>query len=154
VALPVYATIQDLKDLAVNASALNGMDADRLEKMLGAASRAMDEYLGAQYRLPLTHWELDVTALCCALAAEIAMSSRGYDPENPADKAIRGAADRARKQLEQIRDGVLTPSNVLDSTPNQQGIPSMPTPITAETRGFSGRGLLNANQSLPFVSKP
>lgn len=112
-----YATTSDFARLGLASGALARATTDVLDAHLSAASGYADGYLRARpYALPLTAWGDDLRDAVCSIAAESFATSQGWNPEDPANKAIIARADRAREWLRDVARGVVVIA-VTDSTP-------------------------------------
>lgn len=112
-----YATTTDLARLGLASGALSRFPSDAQTAALVAASAYADGYLRAKpFALPLTAWGDDLRGAVCAIAAAELAITHGWNPEDPANKAILDRADRARAWLRDIARGAVD-IEVTDSTP-------------------------------------
>lgn len=95
--------------------------ASNVELNLDAASDWIDGYLRRRYTLPLTAWKLDLRDACAAHAALKILTVRGFDPEDPADKAVVKASADATTWADNVAKGWIDPG-VTDSSDEEQAV--------------------------------
>lgn len=133
-----YATLADLTQLGIASAALSGIGNTDRQAALDAGSTMADGYLGSQFKLPLiSPFPLDLRMHVCAVAAFILLKTRGFDPENPTDMAIRDGYTDAVKWFRDVADGraipVVTDSQEGGTVSDQFG-PLVQTP-TKDSQG-------------------
>jgi len=111
----LFANAEDLEALSLG-DALDGADAQKLNRALIAASGTAAGYLGNQYTLPLVSWGEDVTRHTASIAAYLFMVSTGYAPEGK-DELIRLNYEDAIRWFEKVSTGKVKPDDIVDSTP-------------------------------------
>lgn len=136
---------------AINPSALTGVDSPTKLAAIDGASRQIDSFLRAKFKLPLVLVGADIRKACIDIAIYDVMVGRGYNPEAGADPGIKDRMDAAFKWLKLISEGKAVP-DVTDSSPAAaEGRPgARPIIISASSRGFSNRG--SASRRGPFQS--
>lgn len=105
-----YATIADLKQLALTARAVEGvLDAD-INAALLAASSVADTYLAARYAdaLPLTTWPSALRQNVCKIAAWNLMCAIGFNPNDGAHVALQLNHDAALRWFRDLAAGKVT----------------------------------------------
>ncbi len=94
--MPVYATRQDLFAYGLNELSVQNINPVTLDAQLSAASAWADSKLAGRYNLPLLAWDASITMNVCYIAAwNILSKSRGFNPDNPGDVAVRQSYDDA-----------------------------------------------------------
>jgi phage gp36-like protein len=88
--------------------------ASNVELALDAASDWLDGYLAKQFTLPLLTWDMAVRDAPAARAALKILTVRGFDPDNPSDKAVVTAARDAETWADRVATGRIVPT-VTDS---------------------------------------
>ena len=112
-----YACVADLSTFGIPDDALfNTSDSDKNFAMI-AASAEIDGYIGAQYKLPLTSWGLDITRACVHIAIYDLMARRGFMGTNN-DQIHSNRADAIRRWLRDVSIGKCNPVGIVDQTPN------------------------------------
>lgn len=101
-----YATTTDLARYGLPSAALSGIATAAQEAALDAASVFADSYLRSRYgTLPLTSYGVDLTQCVCALAAEMLLTTRGFDATRANGDAVTQRAENARAWLKDISAG-------------------------------------------------
>lgn len=150
---PVYATIADLETFGVAADALADIDPTIKNTVLAGASRTIDGFLAAQFTLPIVAWGVDVTMVCCQIAAYRLLANRGLNPEG-IDQVVRDGYDdgMALLKLWARNDGAVP--DVTDSSPQaQEQTPTARPSVSSEPgRGWSANGLTGgrSGSGVPF----
>jgi len=104
-----YATRTDLHRVGLPAAALAGVSTVTQDAALEAASGLANAYIvRSGYDLPLSTWPAGLTLHVCGIAAWVLLSTRGFDPSNPSDKAVRMRFDDAIKWLEKVAKGTVS----------------------------------------------
>lgn len=114
-----YATLTDLTRLGLASGALGRVPWDTQTGQLAYASAYADGFLRSRYALPLTVWGDDLREAVCAIAAEGALTTIGFNPEDPANAALVARANRARAWLKMVGTGQIDPA-ITDSTHDVQ----------------------------------
>ncbi len=108
--MAIYATVAELKQLGLAASALTGIPEEDLLKALSAASAKADSYLARRFVVPLPAWGDDLREAVSALAAwRILSARRGFNPDNPGDAVIRTNYLDALAWLEAVSKAQVAP---------------------------------------------
>jgi phage gp36-like protein len=128
-AISVYATPTDLQQAGLPAKALTGVSTTIQQNALAKASSMMDDYFRSQFTLPFTAISYSLTQRCCDIAALIIMKFKGFDPEDPADKAIKDGYEDAIKWCEGVRDRIISPGCVDSATPANRNASPAARPI-------------------------
>lgn len=146
-----YAQIADARSLGLGSRAFADEDLAALNANLDGASAEADGFLGNQWKLPLTAWGTDLKAAVCKIAVYEFLSVRGLSPEpGSPDGNIKDRAKDARKWLEMVGAGTITPTGIQDSTPNTPGTPGFDVEVVSSSqRGWSSRG--TGRRGGPFV---
>lgn len=126
-----YATPADLASMALPAGALSGISATDQQAALDARSAFVDGYLKTRYTLPLLTWDESITRAVCDMAAWDLLKRRGFNPENPADSAIRMGFDDAMRWLREVANQEAHPT-VTESSP----VTFAPVVISGSPRGW------------------
>lgn len=100
-----YATTTDLVRFGLPAAALSGISTAAQEAAIDAASALADSYLRSRYTVPLTSYGVDLTQQVCALAAEMLLTTRGFDATRANGDAVTLRADNARAWLRDVSAG-------------------------------------------------
>jgi len=100
-----YATTTDLVRFGLPAAALTGISTPAQEAALDAASAFADSYLRSRHDVPLTSYGVDLTQCVCALAAEMLLTTRGFDATRANGDAVTLRADNARAWLRDVSAG-------------------------------------------------
>lgn len=128
----MYANLQQLADIGLNARALNGISASRQQSALAMASDQVSGYLRRRFVLPLSAWGLELTRATCVLAAYDLRVSSGLNPApGSADEELRLRVEETTRWLELVAKGVVIP-DVTDSSTVPSGS-SNSSSITAES---------------------
>jgi len=145
-----YATTADLAQFAINPNAFASISAANQQAQLDAASTVAEGYLADQYHLPIVApYPIDLRMNVCQIAAFFLMTFRGYKPGG-ADELIRLRYDDAMKWFNGIASGVISPSGIIDSTPNvREGAPIVVTGVMGNVVGGYG-----APSTSPAGAKP
>ncbi len=144
----VYATAQDLQNLAINPNTYAALPAAAVAEALQAASATIDQALRGKYQFPILAWGYEVTRLCCHIAAEDLMVQRGFNPSAGADQIIVQRAERAHETLKLVARGVYTlaiqdssPGNLVsDGTAAPSGQPEVEQGACVNSSGTPLRG--------------
>ncbi len=112
-----YATRTKLTQLGLPTAALADVSTTDQDAALDGASGIADGYLRKRYSLPLATYGDDLTTHVCSIAAWLILKTRGFNPEDPADAAIRMGYEDAIEWLESVAAGDIDPQNVTDATP-------------------------------------
>lgn len=129
-----YATQTELVRYGISADALVGVSATDQNACLESASRKVDSYLRARYGVPLVTADDAVKEATCAIAAYLLLRVRGYDPQAPANAAIRQGYDDALQWLADVRDKKAHLNEADDATPDE--IEGGGLLVGAESRGW------------------
>lgn len=132
-----YASITDLTNIGLPATALGQLSNTQLTAALQAASDLIDAYFNVRYTLPLLAWSTDVTLHCCWIAAYIALTTRGYNPASGADINLRERYDDSIKWLGEIQRQALSP--VVVQSPDPMGTHIQPF-VTSQSVIFTATG--------------
>lgn len=100
-----YATTTDLARFGLPAAALSGISTAAQEAAIDAASAFADSYLRSRHDVPLTTYGVDLTQQVCALAAEMLLTTRGFDATRANGDAVTLRADNARAWLRDVSAG-------------------------------------------------
>lgn len=111
-----YATPADLDAMSIPSEALSGISDEKQQAALDARSAFADGYLGTRYTLPLIEWDQSITRAVCDMAAWDLLKRRGFNPENPAEAAVRMGFDDAVSWLQQVANQEAHP-RVKESAP-------------------------------------
>lgn len=133
-----YCTIADLTSYGIRAEALRGIDADELQRVIAAMSAEIDGYLRSRYKLPLTRWGSDLSAICAKLAVYTLIMTRGFNSARAGDELIRTNYEDAISKLKSIQAQSYHP-DIADSTSvtdGESGIGARPSVISCESRGY------------------
>lgn len=129
----IYATPDDVTNLAINSAATDGItDSVKAEACLSASADA-DSRLPPRYTLPLAAWGQDIRERVAQIAAYTMMRHRGFMPEG-VDELIVKDKDDAQRWLSKAGAGTITPSGIVDSTPNKRG--GAPRVFSRPARGW------------------
>lgn len=112
----LYATPDDLLNLALPAAALANVAAKEQAAALLAVTDEAAGYLNGHYTLPLVAWDDDLRMHVAAMGAYATLKQRGFDPAGKDDNIVQGRAD-AIAWLRRIENGQLEPPGIIDSTP-------------------------------------
>jgi len=112
-----YATRTQLIQLGLPSAALTDVSTADQDEALDGASGIADGYLRKRYTLPLATYGMDLTTHVCSIAAWIILKTRGFNPEDPADVAIRMGYEDAIAWLVSVAEGDIDPQDVTDATP-------------------------------------
>lgn len=112
-----YADRTDFTRLGLPAGALTSVPTDSQDAQLAAASSFVDGYLAKRFTLPLSAWGDDVTRATCAVAAWDSLTVRGFNPNSPADVAVRMRYEDIVRWLEKVASGAVVPQGIVDATP-------------------------------------
>ncbi len=121
-----YAQPADLQSVGLLGTFLQTVPVADQTAALKAASAIMDSYLGQQFTLPIQQWSFDVQQYCCWITAYVLVQQRGYNPGNAAEETFKERYDISMKWLKDVANGIATPAQILDSSPNAQ--PGTPAP--------------------------
>lgn len=138
---PVYAVTADLSLFGINPNALANLNASVIPAALSSASREVDGYLRTQFKLPLLAWGDDIKKATCVIAVYSAMSFRGFNPENGADKNIRDRYQDTIRWLTAVSKGSVIPAVTDSASGSAEGRPSSrPIMYSSPQRGWSAGG--------------
>lgn len=117
--------------MALPPGALAGISEPEQQAALDARSAFVDGYLRTRYTLPLRAWDQSITRAVCDMAAWDLLKRRGFNPENPADAAVRMGHDDAVKWLREVANQEAHPT-VTESSP----VTFAPVVISDPPRGW------------------
>ena len=109
-----YATVQQLKDLAIPAAGLDEFTDLQLQGFLDSATTLMNTDLRARYTLPLLSWDLDLVQWCVDIATWLILKKRGHNPEAGHNDNFRTAYTDATTALKEVAKRLRHP-NIVDS---------------------------------------
>lgn len=133
-----YCTSADLTSYGIRAEALRGIDANELQRVIVASSTEIDGYLRSRYKLPLTRWGSDLSAICAKMSVYTLMMTRGFNSARPNDELIRTNYEDALSKLRAIQAQEYHP-DLADSTSvtdGESGIGARPSVISCASRGY------------------
>lgn len=85
-----YATIADLTNYGLPATALGTVTSQQQQDSLDSAAGTVDSYLRGRYALPLqAPIPVELTEATCKIAAWRILQVRGFNPQAPGDLAIQ-----------------------------------------------------------------
>jgi phage gp36-like protein len=116
VARTLFALPEDVDRLGIPLRAIDGIDTSTLAKYCATASVEAYGYLASAYEGSITAWDDDLRMHVAAMAAHLAVSQRGFDPEG-ADEIIILRRRDAILWLKLIAAGRLRPPGIIDETP-------------------------------------
>lgn len=122
-----YATSTDFDNLGLPEAAFASLTLAEKNAHLTAASGKIDEAIamGGRYTPPLTTYGAGVTGYCVDIARWTAIVRRGFNPDNPGDRAVLLAFEAAEKWLAKLEDGAAI-AGVVDATPtDDDGAPAV-----------------------------
>lgn len=126
----VYANATDLKQMALQGAALNGVSASVVADGLISASGMARRKLETRYSMPLTSWGLDLRRAVALVAQYDIMTQRGYSPEPGARDVFRDRYMDGIRELDEI--AASGSSSINDSSaPILEGAPDV---ITSDPR--------------------
>lgn len=131
-----YATVEELKVLAIPGPAIDEVSDADLDAQLQASAGMMDAYLAVRYSMPLVEGTgyPDALKRCNVdMATFHVMLRHGFDPQ-AYDANYKEMHDRCIDFLEMVRDGKLTIPGIEDQTPAVNE--SAPRVYTSEARGW------------------
>jgi len=99
-----------LPQSVVDRAVAKGIDPARHHE---AASRWADGYLAWQYAVPLASWTDELREAVAARSGWTLLCAVGFNPESPADVAVRERADAAEKWCSRVRFGLLLPPGLV-----------------------------------------
>lgn len=111
-----YASAAKLAQLAASTKALDGVSVADQNAALLARSVFADGFLGVQFTLPLTSWSEDLELEVCALALYDIISKKPAAATN--NNVYRLRFEDALSWLKRVAEGTVTPSGIVDSTPD------------------------------------
>lgn len=129
----LYATPSQVQGSSLPARAMASLD---VSQQLDACLSATDEaagFLARRYTMPLVAWSTDLVRNVCHVAMWNILSARGFQPEGP-DEVIRMNVSDARKWLEGVGAGRISPPGIVDSTPTKRG--AAPRIASRASRGW------------------
>lgn len=115
----IYATRAEFDSLGLQTGSLQGVEDETIMAALQAASRLVDDYIGARATLPLVVFASASVARAVSIVATYdLLSVIGYNPDGP-DQNFRDRYLDILKWLRDIATGLIPlPPGVIDSTPN------------------------------------
>lgn len=131
-----YATTTDLTRLGLPSAALTNVPTATQEESLDAMSAIADGYLSSRYELPLSAWGDDLRACVCRLAAYDLMVTRGFNPTAGGDESLLVRHDHAMRWLRDVAGGVVSPTGVVDATPDDTTGNETTFAVTDAPRGW------------------
>lgn len=139
-----YATLDDLWDMGLPASAMPNVGLNAQARLLIAASRMADTFLRDRYNLPLAcPYDPSLAMWVCHVAAYLILAGpRGFNPNSGSDVAVRMNYDDALKSLRAVANGQQQLC-VRQATPPS----AQPEVGTNPSRGYGGLGGID----VPFV---
>ncbi len=127
-----YATLTDLSNCGLPASALASVSNTVKQAALDDFSAYADTYCGDKYTVPFqVPYDRTLVRAICHLAAEDLMAIRGYNPSDPTDTVIATRAAQAREWLVRVANGQAR-LNIVQGTPESL----QPDVYTNVSRGF------------------
>lgn len=111
-----YADPVDLPFLAILEQAIEDLTDEHKAKSLLSTTGLADSYLSGQYTLPLVSWGDELRRCVGHITAYDLMVTRGFNPDDH-DEEIRLRYKDALEWLKMIRDGKLSPPDIIDTTP-------------------------------------
>lgn len=113
-----YASLTDLVNYGLPATALANLTTGQQQAAVDDASDIVNSYLNGRYQLPLLQWDTSITQATCVIAAYNLLSIRGYNPASGADVNIKSRYDHAISWLEQVQRQAAHPIVVQSPDPN------------------------------------
>lgn len=89
--------------------AVAGVDSTVKTAACSSGSAIAESYLRSRYSLPLASWGDDVREQACALAARAALTTTGFNPEEPSAAAVIQRARDAERWFRGVAAGEITP---------------------------------------------
>ena len=125
-----YATLTDLQNTGINPAALgSGITTTQQQAALNNASGMMDDYFGSRFTLPLIPpYPASLVQRCVDIAVYLLLKTRGFDPGQSLDVAIRQTYEDAMHWCEgvarrQINPPAIDSASPANSTPTPQAYP-------------------------------
>lgn len=113
---PAYCSAEDVTAYAVAGRAIEELSLRERCRARLSASAAVDAALCAAYTAPILGWGVDVRVAAAKLAAAQMFTVRGSDMQG-ADTVVFDAAKAATAWLAAVTNGRITPTDIVDSTP-------------------------------------
>lgn len=133
--MPSYSTYAKFQQYGLRAGVIAGIPEADITASIGASSSVADGYLRGKFTLPLVAWGEDLELNVCKHAQwEVATAQKGFNPENPANSIYLERYNQAVRWFEQVARGFVTPSGIVDSTP--EAYEGGPECETSEPRGW------------------
>lgn len=99
-----------------------------VQAQLDAVSAMFDGYLGVRMQLPIKQpYGLDLVMRVCHVAAWNVLLTRGFNPDNPGDLAVKERHDLAMAWIRDVRNQVVTPPWTVEPTSTQYSFPNVQT---------------------------
>lgn len=119
--MAAYVEEADFAGMGLPQRLVDSLDAGVLAAALENASRTVDSYIGARYRMPIAAWGNDIEKCVCDLAAYSIMQRRGFAPGAGDAEQLRQRYEDAIGWLKDVARGVASPfgiqqASVTDST--------------------------------------
>jgi phage gp36-like protein len=125
-----YATIADLTNYGLPATALGTLSTTKQQDALDAAAGAVDSYLRGRYALPLGNpIPVELTEATCKIAAWRLLQVRGFNPNAPGDVALQLGYAEAVTWLNKVQRQAAHP-NVVQAS-NDGGTHMQPTVLSS-----------------------
>jgi phage gp36-like protein len=116
-AYQLYATIADLAEHGMPASALARFTQAEMAAACLASSDEANGYIASAYALPLTAWDRDLRKQVSCMAIYDLLSTHGFDPLSGKDSMIETRQKGAIKWLDRLANGQIRPVGIIDSAP-------------------------------------
>jgi phage gp36-like protein len=148
---PARATTTDYTNLAPAQGRISvaSLGAPKVQAALNAGSDYLDGLLVDQATLPLIPpYPQDVVDFEVVYAAYRLLLNVGFNPQAPADMAVKEEYDRKMSWAREIAAGEITPNWTDSSSDQDMGGPFV---ITSAQRGLSERGINVRNPPAPQV---
>lgn len=114
-----YSTPEKFYDQTLPPEALDGLGAtSTVQAALNTAQGKVNSYLKKRYKLPLVSWGGDIEDAERALAQYALIARRGFNPQSQSDVNAKEVAATAIKWLEDVRESLCEPDNIVDSSPD------------------------------------
>lgn len=135
-----YATLADLTNYGLPASALGAVTTLQQQDALDSAAGTVDSYLRGRYQLPLlSPIPVEITEATCRVAAWRIMSIRGFNPLAPGDVVVRDAYMDTVAWLNKVQRQAAHPNVV---TADTSGNHNQPTVISSSVAYLNNGGTL------------
>ncbi len=145
------ATIEQLRQLGLDAYAINKVSDDDKQMALDAAQARVDAALGTQFVAAdiIEPYPLDIIQCECVLASWTLLMAQGYNPAAPStDTNLNARYAEWKEYLDKVSKGELVPRVTLSPDEGNAGATG-PSVITARQRGYSERGGIPFSQPFP-----